>query len=271
MLSKRVVFFLLICFGAFVRPGFASVYSYITKSTGSPTNATYEYTIESWDYSSTLANPCFGVKTCQLGVSHRHDANGKGNGLRDVLLASSSAISNVKTIGELGRIYNAKFPFPKSGTLVHNGPAVTAECVGIFYLRSGAGGEKPTLLPGSICGVAPPPGGICGIDEQIIDIEHGTLRPQELNGHSAERSITVRCSVYTSLKMYVAASNGGRVDLDRKMHSDLSVAGVSGGDGYLFSAGPGGVSIPIKSTLSVIGDIDAGIYQGSAVAVLSVP
>ncbi len=67
----------------------ASIFSYITESTGTPSNATYTYVIiERWDpETSGILNPfCYGWPVCYVTVNHKHAVNGTGEILHFRLL-----------------------------------------------------------------------------------------------------------------------------------------------------------------------------------------
>lgn len=46
----------------------AQIYSYVTQSTGSPSNASYKFVLESWDMDDLSPNPCYQQANC----AYRH-------------------------------------------------------------------------------------------------------------------------------------------------------------------------------------------------------
>lgn len=83
---KRFPAIFILIAGLFSAPAMASIFSYITESTGTPTNATYTYVIERWDpENSGMLNPCYGDRVCYVTVNHKHDIDGSG-GRRTLLL-----------------------------------------------------------------------------------------------------------------------------------------------------------------------------------------
>ncbi|MFJ3264866.1 adhesin [Serratia liquefaciens] len=250
-----------------------AIYSYIEKSTGSPTNADYEYVIASWDDDDLTPNPCFGVKTCAISGSHRHNAEGTAGVRFDGLSSSSEpGILYARTVGELGRIYKQRYPFPRIGKTHHGGPAVTQECVGIFYQNWAQDGAY-RLMPGSVCGIAPPPIGICSIIDEHLILEHGVLSVSELSGNMSSGSLRVVCSMPTDVVLYIKTESNGLLYIDpkRTIYSKLKVNGMAGNSGYKFTAGSGGVSVPITSELNYVGSVEPGEFSSQTVAILALP
>lgn len=72
---------------------------------------------------------------------------------------------------------------------VHRGvdPSLLQECVGLFYQEESSGIAKSgRLLPGSSCGIAPPPVGACQIIDGSVNLDYGEINENELN--NARRS-----------------------------------------------------------------------------------
>ncbi|HGM6401961.1 TPA: hypothetical protein ACKP77_004447 [Serratia marcescens] len=68
--------------------------------------------------------------------------------------------------GEFSRFYQSIKVLLIKGSTFHVGKAITQECVGLFYNnRSGYGDDDSNaiMMPGSICGIAPPPVGVTGV------------------------------------------------------------------------------------------------------------
>ncbi|WP_436411332.1 MrpH family fimbial adhesin [Serratia marcescens] len=248
------------------------MYSYIESSRGSPTNADYNYVIDSWDENDTTPNPCYGLKICIVGISHRHELNGQGGTYTDSLHSSGvREILTARTVGELGKIYKRYYPLPRRGTQHHGGPAQTQECVGIFYINNSPSGIHP--MPGSICGIAPPPVGVCGIEDGAITLEHGTKSLAEINGDTTTGYLRVKCSSVMNVILYVKTEVNGKLYLDanKSLYSTIKVNGNSGDKGYQFYANNSGVSVPITSTLTSNGATGAGVFSGQTIAILALP
>ncbi len=259
----------------------AQIYSYVTKSTGSPSNASYEFVLESWDTDDSSPNPCFQQAQCAIGINHRHTSSNTGGnaGVSPSAYVVGSArypqITKLATMGELSRFYQSINALPIKGSTFHNGEAITQECVGLFYNTrsgSGVGDSNAILMPGSICGIVPPPVGVCGIDEQQLDLNHGVLSDTELTGNTARGSLRVVCSQKMTIVMYIRVGSNGRLELGNSgVYSTLRVNGALGNQGYQFTADTRGVTVPITSTLGVTGTVKAGDYSGQSVAILALP
>jgi hypothetical protein len=265
-------------------PGFCSaqVYSYISESSGSSSDASYKFVIESWDTDDPSPNPCYGQSSCAVGINHRHtgaDTGGTAPVNPSASIVGSAAhpqIVTLKTIGELSRYYQSIYPLPIQGDTRHLGESITQECVGLFYSTgssSSVSGEHARLMPGSVCGIAPPPVGVCSIDEEQLDLNHGVLQENELAGNTARGSLHVHCSQKMDIVMYIRTANHGRLELGKEagVYTTLRVNDVPGNEGYPFSADEFGVTIPVTSTLGVTGTVKAGDYSGQSVAILALP
>lgn len=260
----------------------AQIYSYITESIGSPTNATYKFVIESWDRNDQTLNPCFGMKQCAVGINHRHTGSNAG-GTASVLPSSFTLgsaqhpkITQLETMGELGQYYQSVYPLPIEGSTNHVGDAITQECVGMFYNTHSATTVSTTssrLISGSVCGIAPPPVGVCGIEEQQLDLSHGVLQEPDLMGNTSHGSLRVVCSQKMDIVMYIRTENEGRLELGNNsgVYTTLRINGVAANKGYPFTADALGVTIPVTSTLGVTGTVKAGDYSGQSVAILALP
>ncbi|CAI0975186.1 Uncharacterised protein [Serratia proteamaculans] len=261
----------------------AQIYSYITESTGIPTSAKYKFVIDSWDREDTMPNPCFGQRMCAVGINHRHTPN-EGGGTSDVDNPATIGsgphpeIVKLKTMGELSRYYQSIYPLPQVGGTSHVGEARIQECVGLFYnihSPSSVRSNDSRIMPGSICGVAPPPIGVCGIEEQRLDLQHGVLQESELAGNTARGSLRIVCSKKMNIVMHIRTGSHGRLDLGANsgIYSTLSVNGAVNDQGYPFNnVDPTGVILNITSTLGVTGTtVKAGDYSGQTVAILVIP
>ncbi|EEG84410.1 hypothetical protein PROPEN_02771 [Proteus penneri ATCC 35198] len=78
----------------FSAPAMASIFSYITKSTGTPANATYTYVIQRWDPEDPYTpNPCYGWSQCWITINHKHDANGSpGSAVRSIVRVEKKSL-----------------------------------------------------------------------------------------------------------------------------------------------------------------------------------
>lgn len=122
----------------------AQIYSYVTKSTGSPSNAAYEYVLESWDKDDSSPNPCYQQSMCAVGINHRHTSANTGGSTAVTPSASIVGsgrypqITQLRTMGELSRFYQSIYPLPIVGATSH---------VGMPSLRSVSGCFIPPRPP----------------------------------------------------------------------------------------------------------------------------
>ncbi|MCC4106648.1 MrpH family fimbial adhesin [Serratia ureilytica] len=250
------------------------IYSYISKSTILPDGISfiYDYTIESWDEDIDIPNPCYGTRDCFVYITHKHSDNWDAGqqGFEGYTIDSR----NLKTVGELGREYKKKRPLPYSGNLGHGdtNKKVSAECVAIYYIRDHSQDRK--VMPGMICGVAPPPAGICGFTNMSdITLDHG---PVSASAQHDPRTVNigVSCSRPTPLKLYVKTGSNGRLDLNGPgsgVYSTLRLNKVPADQGLdLQQVGPSGVNVSLSSELHTNVSSTAGNYAGSAIVILAV-
>ncbi|HCR2983070.1 TPA: hypothetical protein ON183_002672 [Serratia marcescens] len=251
------------------------IYSYITKSTGSPVDATYEYTVESWDEDIDIPNPCYGYFYCYVGIAHRHTDKGeKGGNMVETYRLDN--VRNIKTVGELGREYKKRRPLPYSGRMFHQGNwgELTTECVGIYYSPSNDIAYGFHMMPGMVCGVAPPPAGICGFTNTLdVTLDHGPVISTAQH-EPISVNIGMSCSQQSKLKLYVKTANNGRLDLQGPgsgVYSILRLNGILADKGLDILVGPSGTNVSLSSQLFTNSLSSAGSYVASAVIVLAVP
>ncbi|HIH8985054.1 TPA: hypothetical protein ACYUTL_004843 [Serratia marcescens] len=251
------------------------IYSYITKSTGSPEKAAYEYTVESWDEDIDIPNPCYGYFYCYIGIGHRHTDKGEvGGNLVEVYRLSN--VRYIKTVGELGREYKKLRPLPYSGIMLHEGGVreLTTECVGIYYIPTNGSSGTFQMMPGMVCGVAPPPAGICGFTNTMdITLDHGSVISTAQH-EPISVNVGMSCSQQSKLKLYVKTANNGRLDLQGPgsgVYSILRLNGVLADKGLDILVGPSGTNVSLSSQLFTNSSTSAGSYVASAVIVLAVP
>lgn len=264
----------------------AAIFSKITKSSTSSGNSTYNYIISSWDYADETPNPCYKLPVCYIAISHRHNDLG-GGGYPTTVWTSKGVpcVSTSQNIGELGECL-ATFPSnrkgedhgevgvrlvtPYSGTAGHSGSTILQECVGIFWstaLPSGAFGGN--LLPGSVCGIAPPPVGACGMPDAIM-LDHGSLAADSIEGNVAQQNIFIDCNKPIDGRLFLEGINNGSLALGSGISSTIKLNGTP-----LDSTG---VNIPLKtganlmnitSTLTSSGKPVEGEHIGQGVLILA--
>lgn len=245
-------------------------------------------TITSWDYDDPTPNPCFQGNSCSVGVNHRHTAGTGGSYYNeptwgyDTTFGGTPCVTESRTIGELGiclrdhpsdRGKSGVFlQLPMDGVTRHQGTMVSQECVGIFIQpQTSAGTSAGYLIPGSVCGIAPPPIGACSTPNDIM-LDHGSLAQNAITGNTISSLFLIDCnqSVRGMLNMLVPADN--YISLGNSgVKSSISINGTPAlhDRGVPVNLVTGENRVTISSTLTSTGPVTAGSHQGDAIMVLS--
>ncbi|GLX63919.1 hypothetical protein KMU_19600 [Proteus vulgaris] len=255
----------------------AAIFSYITESklVGS-TGADYTFIVQRWDPEPpTTLNPCYGWKRCYITVNHRHEADGSGGTATRVVLTNAQTYL---TMEQLRQAVLAKLALPYGPTkAVHRGvdPSLLQECVGLFYQEESGGIAKSgRLLPGSSCGIAPPPVGACQIIDGSVNLDYGEINENELNNARRAKSIYITCNKDMSVKVIATGMVSDRIPLrsDNSLYANLYLNNYSGEDGAIIYV-PKGRATPVEvsSILRTNGRVDAGFFSGSGALILTLP
>ncbi|MGP2965698.1 MULTISPECIES: MrpH family fimbial adhesin [Serratia] len=109
----------------------------------------------------------------------------------------------------------------------------------------------------------------CSIREPYIELDHGSVTSERVNGHTVSHSFRVACN--NNFKVLIVAQGGkGDLPLGGGITSHLKVNGDDLGAGHAEMVGPTGKSFTLSSTLSGFPS-GAGEFQGSKVIILSLP
>lgn len=265
-------FALLVCCTAISLNCSAAIYSFISNTTGTAEQAQYEYTIDSWVDDSN-PNPCYGLPKCEISINHRHYADGTGATpaveWRGGCVVTSETMNSLKQCLTSSDSPGIVLNLPYSSVFTHTGEAVTQECVGLFYGDFGSADINWKLLPGSVCGIAPPPVGACTLQGEII-LDHGTLSTDMANGNTVSTSLNIDCNQNVDAKLALVNAEEG-ISMDNgHIISQIFVNDIP------LSNGPAPVdlvtgqnSVTIKSLLNV-NNPDIGSYQASGVIILTI-
>lgn len=281
---KNIIYASFLFCGVVISPlSSASIWSWIDSITqNSPNNYDYNFTIGDWDSDDSTPNPCYGQTACTIFIGHKHTASGtSGSGVvRAWSVSAYPFLSSSETMGELGTEFKKVFPMPYSGTTNHVGSVNYEECVGFFYApgvnmgTSGATIDNKylgySIIPGSICGVAPAPSGSCDFDQDVITLDHGTLSRQELEGHQVSESVSISCSSSQILKIYVFSADNVQLRDDGSLYSELYLNDTTLGTAGLELDVEEQDSVSIKSVLRTNGNVEAGEFSGSTVMLITV-
>ncbi|HEI8572152.1 adhesin [Morganella morganii] len=252
----------------------ASIFSYITESSGTPSNAIYTYIIERWDPEDPSApNPCYGWSVCWININHKHDVDGSpGSSTKSIV-----RVEKLRTLAEVRDAVLNNISLPYNGTAKHVGPALNSnqECVGLFYESASGGWSKNgRLLPGSLCGIAPPPVGACEVTSGSVILDYGDIDEVSLPDAARNQNITVTCNLDMDILVIASGSDSGRVPLrpDNSLYADLYLNGNPGEQGAPIHVPAGGATqVDVKSVLKVNGRVAPGAFEGSGSIILVMP
>ncbi|MCM2367784.1 adhesin [Proteus terrae] len=260
----------------------AAIFSYITESklVGSK-GADYTFIIQRWDPESPgTLNPCYGWKRCYITINHRHEADGSGGTATKRILSNAQ---NYRTMEELRQAVLAKLALPYGpNKAVHRGvdPSLLQECVGLFYQEESSGIAKSgRLLPGSSCGIAPPPVGACQIIDGSVNLDYGEINENELNNARRSKNINITCNKDMSVKVIATGMVSDRIPLrsDNSLYANLYLGTLNGGeypgeDGTIIFVPKGrATSVSVSSVLRTNGRVEAGFFSGSGALILTLP
>ncbi len=253
----------------------AAIFSYITESKpiGTTGDADYTFIIERWDDEprGTL-NPCYGAAMCNLSVNHKHTTAGTPGGATLTI----GSIRGYQYMWQVQEFARSKVGFPIGPMIAqHRGMRLQSnqECVGLFYET---GSQRGGLLPGSLCGIAPPPVGACRINNNIPDINFGSVDEASLNGQMREVTVSVACNLPMSVLVIASGTNNGRVRLrnDNSLNASLFL-GPNNRPGEvgqsLYVPGGGTSTVQLKARLDTSGRVAPGAFNGAASLILTMP
>ncbi len=225
----------------------------------------------------TTRNPCFRWSKCYLTISHKHTAAGTP-GAATVELAEISKYEYMRDVQNIPGVL-AKATAPATQWAVHTGVSYRIiRNVGLFYQDRTGVTSNGGLIPGSLCGIAPPPIGACKINNTIPDINFGSISEAELAGQSKQVNISVTCNLAMDVLVIATGVNvtNGRVNLrpDNSLYANLYLGGndTPGEAGYRIHVPAGGTnSVTMKAVLGTNGRVQAGQFEGAAALILTVP
>ncbi|WP_164057809.1 hypothetical protein, partial [Serratia marcescens] len=268
-------------------PSHCAIYSEINKAEKTSDLIKYWYTISEWDYEDSTPNPCYGLTSCYVAISHRHNtAGGPGNTVTSWSANGVKCISSSKNIGELGvclkdspsNIKGTNYPWaigihltiPFSGDTVHGGAIVYPECVGMFWSTTPIKMDSPgSLLPGSVCGLAPAPTGNCGMPDSIM-LDHGSVPNNSIDGSKAVQQITIDCNNPLSGRLFLQGLTKGKLPVGGGIYSTISLNNlILNESGVKIPLVGGANPLLITSTLSTSGQISGGEHVGHGVLILT--
>lgn len=271
-LSALCLFSVMMLFSA---SSMASIFSYITESKVlTPSSANYTFIIQRWDPETTMTlNPCYGGASCKITINHRHNASGQGGAATRTVLTGAQ---KYRTMAELRDAVMRVQSFPTLPTVAHHSGVPNSEiqeCVGLFYET----GTTKLLLPGSMCGIAPPPAGACEIIDGSVNLNYGDIDEDKLGDSTQnKRSQTIRvtCNKDLSVVVYASSLDGPNVRLrpDGSLFADLYLNNRPGENGETIFV-PAGRATPVvvSSILRPYGRVAPGSFSGVGTLILAMP
>lgn len=264
----------------------SSYFTYITDLTVSGGRTKYFFTLDYWNAAENEPNPCVsvlgsvGARNCYFTINHFHSMSGGtvtgGVASRTAWdcrqnVASFTSMKQIRDymVGQCG------LSLPFKGFSEHNGAQTVDECIALFLTTSAKGGSGK-ILPGSICGIAPPPTGKCYFYTGQLTLNHGTFNSDaNLNGNVKTGSFEILCNKDMNL-MIRANSEDPLVKLrpDGSLVSEVKVNNRPLNIGALVSMKANTFnSVSISSTLKTKTNdpIMPGTFKGTVTLVLTIP
>ena len=270
----------------FVLPAQATLYSYITRSEGKPADIDYYYRITAWTPPPAgSVHPCVKVgltKKCYANINHRHTNADRGgvSSRNNSEFEGRCRNMNLMTLPDATAVYNYIYNncfggLPFEGQTNHKGDAIRNECVTHFLTSSPTGGNG-YMYPDSVCGVAPPPGGICSFtaDYPSAILDHGRIPDNEINGNQASQYLRMKCSKDATVRIYSVSDTESRLRLKNNLYSRLTLNGYplnsSGGGVPVYVRGDYEANALLKSTLETTGPVEAGPFIGNISIIMTI-
>ncbi|HID9396036.1 TPA: PapG chaperone-binding domain-containing protein [Serratia marcescens] len=266
MLKRIALFFLLT---AYAQGGFAGWEMHLAFKPVNSSYGNFQAKITSWDAQDSMPNPLYGCKLsddrCSLYFAYNNVGFDYGIYFPEIRTS--------KTMGELGSYFISRGFLNKLYSSRQLSP-VSPVCFSFGYMFtdpvSGVGGYA--RLPGGIQCIAPEVvPNVCDFREKMLELDHGKLRAEVINGNTATAQLTVACTYDFNVRIMSSDRSGTIYFNDKKQfRSDLKVNGVDLGTGLLLKAKPAGTSLTVTSTLNGY-DGSVGEFQGSKSIIISLP
>lgn len=245
----------------------------------------YHFVMEYWKESSPYeGNPCqsvlgsTGAKRCYFTINHLHSGKNTGGIASRANWSCDVNFATYTTMAAIIRDANAicGLSFPRTGSSQHSGAITTDECVGIFLTTSK--GAQGKILPGGICGIAPPPAGKCYFTSPTgggnsLELNHDPLNADELNGDVEKGLFYIQCNQDMSVKV---SSNLQQDDVYLRPNGELlsrvTLNNQSAAKGLVQSVRANQVwPVQVASTLRTNGTVAPGKFSGRITLVLTIP
>lgn len=274
-LSALFIFSIMMLFST---SSMAAIFSYITESKEIGTSgADYTFIIQRWDPEPQgMPNPCYGWSKCYITINHRHESDGSGGSATKTLLTNAQNYRYMEDLRLAVINKNGGFPIGPMKA-VHRGVELgrIQECVGLFYQpKSGGIAKDGYLLPGSSCGIAPPPVGACQIIDGAVNLMYGDINENELRNARRAQNIHVTCNKDMSVKIIATGMTSNQIQLrpDNSLYARLYINKNLGEDGEIINVSKDrAATVEVSSVLGINGRVPAGPFSGSGALILTLP
>ncbi|HBO21392.1 MAG TPA: hypothetical protein DD649_00695 [Providencia sp.] len=264
---------------------YASTYfSYVEEVVSSGSSHKYYFQFDYWKASSpTEGNPCVsvlgadGAKKCYFTINHLHSGKDTGGVTSRIAWDCRINFATYRTMEAI--IADARdqcgLTFPKTGMSEHSGTIKTDECVGIFLGDKQRDGLSK-MLPGGICGIAPPPAGKCyfaSVENNTLELDHGSLNADELNGNTVSSMFSILCNQDMGVRVSSnLQQNYVSLRPNNELQSMVTLNDQPASVGVLVSARANrGTPIIVKSILRTSGSVAPGKFSGRITLVMTIP
>ncbi|OAT24999.1 adhesin [Proteus myxofaciens] len=256
----------------------ATIFSYITESKQvGYDGADYTFIIQRWDPEPPSAlNPCYGWKRCYITINHRHQPDQSGGVATKFILDNGHKYRTMEQLRTAVLKKLGGLPYGPD-VAVHRkvDTSLLQECVGLFYQSNQYGyASSGRLLPGSSCGIAPPPVGSCQIIEGSVDLDYGNVNEDELNNARRAKNIRVTCNKDMRIQVVATGMVSDRIPLrnNNSLYANLYLNGKSGEQGEIISvAKDRATTVEVSSILRTNGRVEPGRFSGSGALILTLP
>ncbi|QJU38090.1 MrpH family fimbial adhesin [Serratia marcescens] len=238
-----------------------------------PSTDTIDFTVHYWDEDDNTPSPCNPKTLCLVAVGWQYE--GQVGTLVETLNIYPS--NNVKTVGEIGKLYRARFGIPHSG--VKSGPTIGNRpgqkiCFAMKYRSSGTPSYNvPALMPGDSCTYIDPIDPVaCYVHApSTININHWVVNASDLNNSIASENVRVTCNKRANIRIRVTDTeirmkkpNGADGNVSSKIYLN--------GDYFMtpLVVNDIGSVLNVESRLSSSGDVSGGVLSGSTVMIVDI-
>ncbi|CAI1844088.1 Uncharacterised protein [Serratia marcescens] len=226
----------------------------------------YVAKVTSWDTNDVTPNPVYGcISNCTLAIGFKGNEVGYQMDFKEIITS--------KTLGELAGHFARRGYLNRQYTS-REGQDTKGGCFYLGYFTKAGEGSGYDLapLPGGMTCVPPEIDPLfCNISEPQLELNHGMLRSDQINGHTVSTQLHVKCN--SNFKVRIMASDrSGSIYFNglKGFRSELQVDGVSLGEGKQVQATPQGVGLTLSSTLTGY-DGSIGEFHGSKTIIVSLP